>query len=66
MIAKECSLFKEMVAKIHEELEVELVDPNTRQKVGASDDVDVIYEQIETSMSVGPSPLRSAMRSRRS
>jgi DNA-directed RNA polymerase subunit beta len=48
MVIKECSQFKEMVARIHEELEVEMVDPNTRQKVGASDDVDVIYEQIET------------------
>jgi DNA-directed RNA polymerase subunit beta len=48
MVAKECALFKEMVAKVHEDLDVEIVDPNTRQKVGVSGDIDVIYEQIET------------------
>jgi DNA-directed RNA polymerase subunit beta len=48
MIGKECDLFKDMIAQIHTELGIEIVDPNTRQKVGASDDVDVIYEQIET------------------
>ncbi len=48
MILKECALFKDLIAQIHNELGIELVDPNTRQKVGASDDVDVIYEQIET------------------
>ena len=48
MVARECALFKEMMARIHEELDIEVVDPNTRQKVGASDDTDVLYEQIET------------------
>jgi DNA-directed RNA polymerase subunit beta len=48
IVARECALFKEMMAAVHEELGIEVVDPNTRQKVGASDDNDVIYEQIET------------------
>jgi DNA-directed RNA polymerase subunit beta len=48
MVNKECTLFREMMAKIHEDAGVEVVDPNTRQKVGASEDMDVIYEQIET------------------
>ncbi|MEN6427753.1 MAG: DNA-directed RNA polymerase subunit beta [Phycisphaerales bacterium] len=45
--AKECSVFRQMVAAIQEKLEVSIVDPNTKQKVGASEDDDVIYEQIE-------------------
>ncbi len=48
MIVKECTLFKDMMAQIHNELGLDVVDPNTRQKVGASDDIEVIYEQIET------------------
>jgi DNA-directed RNA polymerase subunit beta len=47
MKAKECKVFKQMVDAIHEKFEVTLVDPSTRQKVGASEDLDVIYEQIE-------------------
>jgi DNA-directed RNA polymerase subunit beta len=47
MVAKECNLFKQMMDSIHEKLEVNVVDPSTRQKVGASDDIDVLYEQVE-------------------
>jgi DNA-directed RNA polymerase subunit beta len=47
MKAKECKVFKQMVEAIHEKFEVTLIDPSTRQKVGASDDLDVVYEQIE-------------------
>ncbi len=45
--AKECSVFRQMLTAIQEKLEVSIVDPNTKQKVGASDDEEVIYEQIE-------------------
>ncbi|HON91433.1 MAG: DNA-directed RNA polymerase subunit beta [Phycisphaerae bacterium] len=45
--AKECSIFRQMIAAIHDKIEVNIIDPNTKQKVGASDDDDVIYEQIE-------------------
>ncbi len=49
MIAKECDLFRQMMDKVHEALpEISIVDPSTRQKVGASEDNDVIFEQIET------------------
>jgi DNA-directed RNA polymerase subunit beta len=47
MKAKECKVFRQMIEAIHEKLEVTLIDPSTRQKVGASEDMDVIYEQIE-------------------
>ncbi len=47
MRAKECAIFRQMVATIHEKVEIDLVDPTTRQKLGASDDTEVIYEQIE-------------------
>jgi DNA-directed RNA polymerase subunit beta len=47
MIGKECDVFKRMMAEIQSRLGIEVVDPNTRQKVGASDDIDVVYEQIE-------------------
>jgi DNA-directed RNA polymerase subunit beta len=36
-----------MVESIHKKFEVNVIDPSTRQKVGASADDDVIYEQIE-------------------
>jgi len=45
--ARECSIFRQMVGAIHEKTEVNIIDPNTKQKVGASEDDDVIYEQIE-------------------
>jgi DNA-directed RNA polymerase subunit beta len=44
---KECMIFKQMVESIHDKYEVNVVDPSTRQKVGASADDDVIYEQVE-------------------
>ena len=47
MRAKECLIFKQMVAAVHEEFKVKIIDPTTRQKVGTSEDDDVIYEQVE-------------------
>ncbi|RKY12482.1 MAG: DNA-directed RNA polymerase subunit beta [Planctomycetota bacterium] len=47
MVAKECTIFKQMMAEIHDKLKIDVVDPSTRQKVGVSADNDVIYEQIE-------------------
>jgi DNA-directed RNA polymerase subunit beta len=47
MVGRECDVFKRMIAEIQSKLQIEVVDPNTRQKVGASDDIDVVYEQIE-------------------
>ena len=42
------ALFKEMTAAINEIVGTEMVDPMTRQKVGASDLPEVILEQIKT------------------
>ena len=47
MRAKECELFRQMMMVVRENFEVDIVDPSTRQKVGISDNDDVIYEQIE-------------------
>jgi len=47
MRSKECAVFRQMIESIHKKEEVNIVDPSTRQKVGASSDDDVIYEQIE-------------------
>jgi len=47
MRSKECVIFRQMVESIHKKFEVNIIDPSTRQKVGASADDDVIYEQIE-------------------
>ena len=47
MKAKECVIFKQMIETIHKQFDVNIVDPSTRQKVGVSDDDEVIYEQIE-------------------
>ncbi|MCK4753293.1 MAG: DNA-directed RNA polymerase subunit beta, partial [Planctomycetes bacterium] len=47
MIGKECLVFKQMVEEIHRKFDVTIIDPSTRQKVGLSDDNDVVYEQIE-------------------
>ena len=47
MKAKECVVFRQMIDAIHKKHDVNLVDPSTRQKVGASDDDEVIYEQVE-------------------
>jgi len=45
--AKACSIFRQMVGALHEKFEINIIDPNTKQKVGASEDDEVIYEQIE-------------------
>ena len=45
--AKECLIFRQMVETIHKKFEVNIVDPSTRQKVGASTDDEVVYEQVE-------------------
>ncbi|MHC4435621.1 MAG: hypothetical protein ACYTBS_27725, partial [Planctomycetota bacterium] len=45
--AKECAIFRQMIEAIHEKFKVSIVDPSTRQKVGASADDEVVYEQIE-------------------
>jgi DNA-directed RNA polymerase subunit beta len=47
MIARECSNFRRMMDEIHGKLEIDVVDPSTRQKVGASSSNDVVYEQVE-------------------
>jgi DNA-directed RNA polymerase subunit beta len=47
MKTKECAVFRQMIETIHSKAEVNIVDPSTRQKVGASSDDEVIYEQIE-------------------
>ena len=44
---KRCNTFKQMIDEICEKLEISVVDPTTKQKVGASNDVEVIAEQIE-------------------
>jgi len=41
-------LFKQMTAAINEVVGTPMVDPNTRQKVGASDIPEVILEQVRT------------------
>ncbi|MEO0511399.1 MAG: DNA-directed RNA polymerase subunit beta [Planctomycetota bacterium] len=45
---KAIALFREMVATINEITGTEMVDPMTRQKVGASDIPEVILEQVKT------------------
>ncbi|HUV66308.1 MAG TPA: DNA-directed RNA polymerase subunit beta [Sedimentisphaerales bacterium] len=45
--AKECLIFRQMTQTIQGKFEVNIIDPSTRQKVGVSDDDEVIYEQIE-------------------
>jgi len=47
MQARECAVFRQMIEAIHNKFEVTIIDPSTRQKVGASTDDEVIYEQIE-------------------
>ncbi len=48
MKAKECVIFRQMIDAVHKKFDVNIVDPSTRQKVGASTDDEVIYEQIES------------------
>jgi len=47
MVARECTIFRQMMDEIHGKLKIDIVDPSTRQKAGVSADDDVIYEQIE-------------------
>jgi DNA-directed RNA polymerase subunit beta len=47
MKARECVVFRQMIDAIHNKHDVNLVDPSTRQKVGASTDDEVVYEQVE-------------------
>ncbi len=47
MLAKQCRVFRQMIKTIHKKFDVTIIDPSTRQKVGISDDDDVISEQIE-------------------
>ncbi|MHC4911967.1 MAG: DNA-directed RNA polymerase subunit beta, partial [Planctomycetota bacterium] len=47
MRAKECMVFRQMIEAIHKKFDVNIVDTSTRQKVGVSDDDEVVYEQIE-------------------
>ncbi|MBC7836010.1 MAG: DNA-directed RNA polymerase subunit beta [Phycisphaerales bacterium] len=42
------NLFKELVGLVNDAVGTPMVDPSTRQKVGASDLIEVILEQIET------------------
>jgi DNA-directed RNA polymerase subunit beta len=46
--AKAIEIFKDMIAEINEVTGSQMVDPHTKQKVGLSDNPDVILEQIET------------------
>jgi DNA-directed RNA polymerase subunit beta len=48
MKTKECVIFRQMIDAIHNKFDVNIVDPSTRQKVGASTDDEVVYEQIES------------------
>jgi DNA-directed RNA polymerase subunit beta len=48
MDLKAIGLFQQMTAQMNEVLGTDMVDPNTRQVVGASDIPEVILEQIET------------------
>ena len=41
-------IFKQMIAEINEVTGQQMVDPGTRQKVGQSENADVILEQIES------------------
>ncbi len=47
MDAKAIETFRQMVARINDVVGSEMVDPSTRQKVGASDIPEVIIEQIQ-------------------
>ncbi|MBN1804504.1 MAG: DNA-directed RNA polymerase subunit beta [Sedimentisphaerales bacterium] len=47
MRTKECVIFRQMIEAIQSKFEISIIDPSTRQKVGASSDDDVIYEQVE-------------------
>jgi len=48
MEAKECAVFRQMIEAIHNKHKVDIIDPATKQKAGASPDDEVIYEQVES------------------
>ena len=48
MDERAAQLFREMVEQINEAIGTQMVDPSTRQKVGASDITEVVLEQIES------------------
>jgi len=48
MDAKSIALFKQMTQMVNDAVGTPMVDPNTRQRVGASDIPEVILEQIKT------------------
>jgi DNA-directed RNA polymerase subunit beta len=46
---KQRAIFRQMIAAIQEKFEdVKIIDPATRQKAGASEDDEVIYEQVDS------------------
>jgi DNA-directed RNA polymerase subunit beta len=47
MKTRQCTIFRQMIAAMHEKFEVDVVDPSTKQKVGVSEDDEVVYEQVE-------------------
>jgi DNA-directed RNA polymerase subunit beta len=48
MNLKAIAIYKQMIAEINEVTGQQMIDPNTRQKVGQSENVDVILEQVES------------------
>lgn len=58
--AKQCVIFRQMVAAIREKFEVDIVDPSSRQKAGISEDDEVVYEQVTNwdVKWVKPAPMR--------
>ena len=48
MNVRAIAIFKQMVTEVNEVTGQQLVDPGTRQKVGQSENIDVVMEQIET------------------
>jgi DNA-directed RNA polymerase subunit beta len=47
MVTKQCNLFRKMMDRVYTQFaDITIVDPSSRQKVGASDDDEVILEQI--------------------
>jgi DNA-directed RNA polymerase subunit beta len=47
MNQKAIAIFKQMIAEVNEVTGQQMVDPGTRQKVGQSENADVILEQVE-------------------
>jgi DNA-directed RNA polymerase subunit beta len=58
--SKQCVIFRQMVAAIHEKFECDIVDPSSRQKAGVSEDDEVVYEQVTNwdIKWVKPAPMR--------